>query len=72
MQNIFEKYICSISSKFVHKETTEMGYRTDFENLLKSIFEQIKDTRFDHDPGAKEGNKPDFIILKHDIPILYI
>jgi type I restriction-modification system DNA methylase subunit len=72
MQNNFENYIYSISSKFVFKETTEMGYRTDFENLLKSIFDSINIKRIDHDPGAKEGNKPDFIVLNHGIPILYI
>lgn len=72
MQNIFEKYIYSISSKFVYKETTEMGYRTDFEIMLKGIFESIKVTRFDHDAKAKEGNKPDFVVVKNNIPILYI
>lgn len=72
MKNILEKYINSISSKFTHKETTEMGYRTDFEILLKNIFETIKVNRFDHDAKAKEGNKPDFVVIKNDIPILYI
>ncbi|MCG2788839.1 MAG: hypothetical protein L6405_02680 [Actinomycetia bacterium] len=72
MQNILEKYIYSITSKFAYKETSELGYRTDFEILLKSIFESIKVTRFDHDAKAKQGNKPDFVVLNHDIPILYI
>ncbi|RJP62519.1 MAG: DNA methyltransferase [Ignavibacteriales bacterium] len=72
MQNIFEKYIHSISKKFVHLETSEMGYRTDFEILLKEIFESINVRRIDHDAKAKQGNKPDFVILKYDVPILYI
>jgi len=72
MQHIFEKYIQSISSKFAHAETSEMGYRTDFEILLKDIFESINVKRIDHDARAKQGNKPDFIILKFDVPILYI
>jgi len=72
MQNTIENYIYSISSKFSHTETTEMGYRTDFEILLKDIFEAIKVTRFDHDAKSKQGNKPDFVVLNHDIPILYI
>ena len=42
MQNLFENYIQSISSKFSHEETSEMGYRADFEILLKGIFESIK------------------------------
>jgi len=49
-----------------------MGYRTDFETLLKAIFETINVKRFDHDAKAKEGNKPDFVLHKHNIPILYI
>lgn len=72
MQNIFENYIKSISSKFSHEETSEMGYRTDFEILLKGIFESINVRRIDHDAKAKQGNKPDFVVLKHDVPILYI
>src|SRR4030066_2441073 len=72
MKNIFENYIKAISSKFSHEETGEMGYRTDFEILLKGIFESINVKRIDHDAKAKQGNKPDFIVLKHDVPILYL
>lgn len=73
MQNYFENYIRSVSSKFAHEETSEMGYRTDFEILLKNIFEQvITFPRIDHDAKAIKGNKPDFVIRKNDIPILYI
>src|SRR3989338_8205281 len=72
MSNLFDKYISSISSKFTHKETSEMGYRTDFETLIKGIFESINVKRIDHDAKATKGNKPDFIVLKNDIPILYI
>lgn len=72
MQNFFEDYIQSISSKFSHEETSEMGYRTDFEILIKGIFESINVKRVDHDAKATQGNKPDFIVLNHDVPILYI
>ncbi|MBU4445937.1 N-6 DNA methylase [bacterium] len=72
MQQIFEKYILSISSKFAHEETSEMGYRTDFEILIKGIFESINVKRIDHDARAKQGNKPDFIVLNYEVPILYI
>jgi hypothetical protein len=72
MQKIFENYITSISSKFSHEETSEMGYRTDFEILIKGIFESINVRRIDHDAKAQQGNKPDFVVLNHDIPILYI
>jgi hypothetical protein len=72
LQNIFDHYIQSISSKFSHLETSEMGYRADFEFLLKGIFESIKVKRVDHDAKARQGNKPDFIVLNKDVPILYI
>ena len=72
MQNIFDNYIQSISSKFSHLETSEMGYRADFEILLKGIFESINVKRVDHDAKAKQGNKPDFIVLNKDVPILYL
>ncbi|MCG2822031.1 MAG: N-6 DNA methylase, partial [Candidatus Atribacteria bacterium] len=72
MQNIFNHYIKSISSKFSHLETSEMGYRADFEILLKGIFESIKVKRVDHDAKARQGNKPDFIVINKDVPILYI
>jgi predicted helicase len=72
MQDIFKKYLHSVSSKFSRPETSEMGYRTDFEILLQGIFEKINVRRIDHDPKAKQGNKPDFIVMKNDIPILYI
>ena len=72
MQNIFDNYIQSISSKFSYVETSEMGYRADFEILLKGIFESINVKRVDHDPKARQGNKPDFIVINKDVPILYI
>src|SRR3990167_5641471 len=72
MNSLFITYIQSVSNKFSHAETGEMGYRTDFENLLKGIFDSINVKRIDHDARAKQGNKPDFVVLKSDIPILYI
>ena len=72
MQNFFENYIQSISPKFSHKETSEMGYRTDFENLLKVIFVSLNVQRIGHDEKTKQGNKPDFVVYNHEIPILYI
>ena len=68
----FDAYISSISSKFSHEETTEMGYRSDFELLIKKIFESVNVRRIDHDPKAQQGNKPDFVVLNNNIPILYI
>lgn len=72
MKDILQNYVGAISLKFSHEETSEMGYRADFEILLKGIFESINVSRFDHDARAKQGNKPDFVVVKNDVPILYI
>ncbi len=72
MSKLFTDYIQSVSSKFSYEETGEMGYRADFEKLVRGIFESIKVTRIDHDPRSKEGNKPDFVVIKSDVPIVYI
>ena len=72
MQHTLENYISSISFKFSHKETSEMGYRADFEILLKKIFESVNNLRIDHDPKAVEGNKPDFALFSVEVPLLYI
>ncbi len=66
------KYLKSVASKFTHTETSEMGYRTDFEILLNGIFETIKVQRIGHDERAAEGNKPDFVVINNSVPILYI
>jgi len=72
MKDVVENYIKAITSKFSYEETSEMGYRTDFEVLIKRIFEEINVRRIDHDPKAERHNKPDFIVLRNDVPILYI
>lgn len=73
MANQFvQDYLSTVAEKYSHEETSEIGYRTDFENLLRAIFAEINVRRFDHDPQAKGGNKPDFVVHKGAIPILYI
>ncbi|MBN2571066.1 MAG: N-6 DNA methylase [Ignavibacteriales bacterium] len=72
MKELFEKYIKDISKKFTREQTSEMGYRTDFEILLKSIFESINVRQIDHDAKAQQGNKPDFVVADKGVPILYL
>lgn len=72
MSDYFNTYIQSISNKFSDPDTTEMGYRTDFENLLTNFFQKDKKYHIHHDARAIAGNKPDFVVLKDQIPILYI
>jgi predicted helicase len=72
MDQLFDTYIKSVAKKASNKQTSEMGYRTDFEILLKGIFEKIKVKDIGHDDRAVEGNRPDFIISKNSVPLLYI
>lgn len=72
MQDVFVKYIQSISSKFAYEETSEMGYRSDFEELLKYVYSSIPHAHIFHDAKAYRGNKPDFILLKGKLRLLYI
>lgn len=72
MEKSTNQYIGSISEKFSREETSEYGYRTPFETLIKEIFSTIKVQGVDHDAKAKGGNKPDFAVIKNKVPILYI
>ncbi len=70
MNTFFDKYLTSISAKFKHKETSEMGYRTQFEILLNGIFEEINVKRIDHDAKAKEFNK--YVGFGNELRILHL
>lgn len=70
------EYIKNIALKFARNDVAngrEMIYRADFENLLKDIFQADgKVTQINHDSTSDNGNKPDFVISKNGVPILYI
>lgn len=67
-----QKYLSKIAEKFKDSQTSEMGYRTDFENFLETIFTKEQKYHIHHDAKAVGGNKPDFVVLKNQVPILYI
>lgn len=71
-----EDYLKNIAQKFARLDASngrEMIYRTDFEILLQKIFQADgKVTQINHDSTNDQGNKPDFVISKNDVPILYI
>lgn len=72
MKDIVEKYVGEITSKFSHSTTSEYGYRTPFEILLREIFAEMDVRDIGHDDRSIGGNKPDFVIRKNDVPLLYI
>lgn len=69
---LFTQYLREVSSKYSDTNTSEYGYRTPFEIFLKEIFSEIKVNKIDHDAKAVEGNKPDFVLSKDGVPLLYI
>lgn len=66
------KYIQEIEGYFKDPQSSEMSYRTSFQNYLQTIFPAEEAYRIQHDPKAVSGNKPDFIVLHGQVPILYI
>lgn len=67
-----QEYLSKIAQKYKDTQTSEMGYRTDFENLLETLFPKEQKYHIHHDAKAVGGNKPDFVVLKDTIPVLYI
>jgi predicted helicase len=67
-----KQYLNNISKYYQDPTSSEMSYRTDFQRFLEIIFSQNEQYHIQHDPKATSGNKPDFIVIKNGIPILYI
>ncbi len=67
-----DKYLSEIQSYFQDENSSEHSYRTSFENYLKEIFPKEKGYLTQQDQRAINGNKPDFVILKGRVPVLYI
>ncbi len=71
-----EKYINEISLKYSRKDISdrrELIYRADFENLLSRIFKvDGKVNQITHDATYDKGNKPDFVVSRNSVPVLYI
>lgn len=67
-----ETYITEIGKYYQDPNSSEMSYRTPFQNYLESIFPKVEKYVVQHDQRAQSGNKPDFIVLKNNVPVLYI
>ncbi|MEK7459746.1 MAG: type ISP restriction/modification enzyme [Patescibacteria group bacterium] len=65
-------YLQEIQKYFYDENSSEHSYRTSFENYLKEIFPKEKGYFTQQDQRAINGNKPDFIIFKNKVPLLYI
>jgi predicted helicase len=69
---MIKEYLAGISTKYKDSMTSEMGYRADFEKLLDFMFPQKDKYHIHHDAKSVGGNKPDFVVLKNHVPVLYI
>lgn len=65
-------YLADIARYFSDAASSEMSYRTPCQNYLKTIFPESAGYKIQHDQKSVGGNKPDFIIYRGDVPLLYI
>ena len=68
----FQKYTDNVAKKFSNENTSEYGYRSDLEALLGHIFSELNIHDIQNDPLSLDGSKPDFVIVKNQVPMLYI
>lgn len=65
-------YLSEISKYFEDENSSEHSYRTSFQNYLATIFPELDGYFIQQDQRAINGNKPDYIVLKNKVPLLYI
>jgi hypothetical protein len=70
--NPVSTYLADIARYYADPTSSEMSYRTPFQAYLDTIFPKSENYHIQHDAKSVEGNKPDFIILRDGVPLLYI
>lgn len=65
-------YLSEIAKYFEDENSSEHSYRTSFQNYLATIFPESEGYFIQQDQRAINGNKPDYIVLKNKVPLLYI
>lgn len=66
------EYLGELARYFADPTSSEMSYRTALQNYLATIFPASEHYIIQHDPKSVEGNKPDYIVRRGDVPLLYI
>jgi len=70
--SVVSQYISEVSDYFSDENSSEHSYRTAFQNYLATIFPSQDGYFIQQDAKAIDGNKPDYIVLKNKVPLLYI
>lgn len=70
--NPAQTYLSELARYFADTTSSEMSYRTPFQAYLETIFPKSENYHIQHDAKSVEGNKPDFIVLRDGVPLLYI
>ena len=65
-------YLREVADYYADENSSEHSYRTAFQNYLGTLFPKVDGFRIQQDAKAIDGNKPDYIILKDKVPLLYI
>ncbi|HCC84671.1 MAG TPA: hypothetical protein DEP87_03245 [Candidatus Pacebacteria bacterium] len=67
-----QAYLNDLVRYFQDPNSSEMTYRTPFQHWLTQIFPKEDGYLIQHDQRTIDGNKPDFVVSKNDVPLLYI
>lgn len=70
--NPITQYLQEVAKYFADENSSEHSYRTAFQNYLDTMFPKEAGYLIQQDAKAIDGNKPDYIILKNNVPLLYI
>lgn len=65
-------YLSEVAQYYADPNSSEHSYRTAFQNYLATIFPADQGYFIQQDAKAIDGNKPDHIILRNQVPLLYI
>jgi hypothetical protein len=71
-EKVVSDYLRAIEGYFREEQSSEMSYRTPFQNYLEALFPKSEGYVVQHDQRSVGGNKPDFIVRRGDVPLLYI
>jgi len=65
-------YLSEVAHFYTDENSSEHSYRTAFQNYLATIFPASDGYTIQQDAKAIDGNKPDYIVLRDKVPLLYI